>query len=311
MSDQTATSAPPPQAPAAGLEGVVGIGQRLAISDADVEPLQRERRGSPLEVRDHRRREVEGADLRPRLRGQERERGEPHVAHAHHQRAGGDAADAGAVAAPDGVSHQHGRGARHAQRNHVGERRQVDRHLMRRHLGGPEPAHEEGHDPEHAELELHLRADGGAESNHAGDRAPDEGVATDRKEILVELVPADGEERGRHERATERRGPRRAHRSHGGEAELAEDENPVEEDVGDVGRDDGEDEIQGDAPRRGRLAPRLGGHRRRLGLADGRAQDLGDLEARVVGRRRGLARLARVEGVLARRAAHEARALMA
>ena len=76
----------------------------------------------------------------------------------------------GSCWAPTARPHQHGRRGAHAERHHIGERREVDGDLVARHLDRAHGASQERDAPEARDLELELERDGHTDAQHAHQR---------------------------------------------------------------------------------------------------------------------------------------------
>ena len=122
---------------------------------------------------------------------EEHQAGDGHEPDAVDDRRAGGAAGARLVGGTDGVAHEHGGGLAHAERHHEGERREVDRDLVRRDGNGAEASHHEAHGAEGGELERGLDADGQAEPEHAPERCQLERLAAQGPQRGPEFAPGE------------------------------------------------------------------------------------------------------------------------
>ena len=119
--------------------------------------------------------------------------------------------------------------------DHEGQRGQLERDLVARHRNRPHESDEQSGGAEHAELERLLCADGRAHAQQPHQRPEQERFAAERPQRRPEQRPSDPHEHEHHEPSGKARRPPGANRTELRSTQVSVHEDPVEEDVHDIG----------------------------------------------------------------------------
>lgn len=166
---------------------------------------------------------------------------------------GGAARDGGSarILSTEGLANANCGGGSDAERDHVGEGDGIERDLVRGERDGPQASDERRDGGEDSAFERELHRGGNAERDEAANARE---VHIDRsfekfRAVLVVVPEKIADEDRSHVDAGDGGGPAGADGAHGGKAEFAVDEKPVEDGVDDVGGDererDGADHVHG------------------------------------------------------------------
>ncbi len=163
----------------------------------------------------------------------EKERGERHEGDRGEEGAGGDVAGAGNFEGTEGVADADGEGGGESERDHEGGGGAVDRDLVGGERDVSEGADEDGSSDECAHFDEHLQAHGNADGEESGEFGfAERGEPADGQRggegAGGEDVGGESDEGGG---AGDEGGDSGTFDAEGGAAEVAEDENPVEENV--------------------------------------------------------------------------------
>jgi hypothetical protein len=108
------------------------------------------------------------------------------------------------------------------------------------HLGGAQPAHDDGHCGERPDLQLQLSAHRYAQAQHPAQRTGPEDFPAGGPQVGAEAWQRKDHQDPQHGPSADRGRPARAHRPEGRKAQVAEDQHPVQSDVHQVGQHDGD-----------------------------------------------------------------------